>query len=518
MNPRILVAGVDSSTQSTKVEVRDLDTGEVVAVGRAPHPPVSPPVSEQDPQAWWAALAAACADAGPLVGEVAAVSVAAQQHGLVVLDEGGRVLRPAKLWNDTTSAPEAAELVTRAGAGRWARGCGLVPVASFTVTKLAWLVHHEPDVARRVTRVMLPHDWLTWRLTGAHVTDRGDASGTGWWDPRTGRYRADLLDLVGGRSGADWVATLPRVLGPTAEAGRVTAEAAATTGLPAGIPVGPGTGDNMAAALGLGLDTGDLAVSLGTSGTVYAVAAEPVADPSGLVAGFADAAGGYLPLVCTLNATRVTDTVAAWLGVADQGPGALDRLALEAGPGAGGVTLVPWFDGERTPNLPGARGWVQGVSTTTGPAEIARAAFEGVVCGLLAGVDALARVGVDTGGSLHLIGGGARSRAYRRIVADLWGRGIVVPDADEMVATGACVQAAAVLSGSATTPVAVARRWGLGRGERLAPSAGAEHGPAVRERYRRLTGALVAAGLADAQPDVTVSDPASAGGSGGADL
>ncbi|RMH81971.1 MAG: xylulose kinase, partial [Actinomyces sp.] len=320
---RTLVAGVDSSTQSTKIEIREVDTGAVVARGRAPHPAVSPPAAEQDPGAWWAALVAACAAAGPALSEVAAVSVAGQQHGLVVLDGQGRVLRPAKLWNDTTSSFEAAELVGRLGAEGWARACGLVPVASFTVTKLAWLVRHEPDLAARVARVMLPHDWLTWRLTGAHVTDRGDASGTGWWDPRTGRYREDLLDLVGGRSGAGWVAALPRVLDPVASAGVVTAEAAAATGLPAGIPVGPGTGDNMAAALGLGLGPGDLAVSLGTSGTVYAVATEPVVDPSGLVAGFADAAGGFLPLVCTLNATRVTDTVAAWLTGGGAGPDAL---------------------------------------------------------------------------------------------------------------------------------------------------------------------------------------------------
>ena len=475
-----LVAGVDSSTQSTKVELRTLTGGRLMATGRAPHPVMSGPRSEQDPQVWWTALVDALGQVGDHLDRVVAVAVAAQQHGLVVVDTSGEVIRPAKLWNDTESAPQARRLREALDDETWARSCGSVPVPSFSVTKLAWLVDNEPGAAHRVARVMLPHDWLTWRLTGRHVTDRGDASGTGWWDPVSGGYRPDLLALVGGRG--DWVEAMPRVLEPGEPAGVVTAAAAGATGLSEGTVVGPGTGDNMAAALGLGLGPGDVVVSLGTSGTVYAVSPTPVSDHRGLVAGFASADGVWLPLVCTLNATRVTDTAAAWLGL-DRA--AMERMALEAPPGSGGVVLVPYLEGERTPDLPGARGWWSGLTTSTGPAELSRSAFEGVVCGLLAGMDALVDVGVHVSGRMFLIGGGARSEAYRRITADLAGRELVVPEDDETVATGACVQAAAVHLG--LDSVGSPPGWELGAGPVVRPAPDGE-GRRVRAAYRRVAG------------------------------
>jgi xylulokinase len=456
-----LVAGVDSSTQSTKVEVRDLDSGEVVATGRAAHPPTEPPRSEQHPDAWWEAMVAAFAAVGPVAAEIAAISVAAQQHGLVLLGADGCALRPAKLWNDTESAPQAARLVAALGPERWAAACGSVPVASFTITKLAWVVEHEPDLVGSVAAVRLPHDELTWRLCGAHVTDRGDASGGGWYDPQAGRYRDDLLALVGGRD--DWVDLLPRVADPVELVGAVHPEAATALGVPAGTPVGPGTGDNMAAALGLGLAPGDLALSLGTSGVVCAVSPTPTHDATGAVAGFCDATGGHLPLVCTLNATKVTDTVARWLGLDRDGFAA---AALGAPAGADGVVLVPYFDGERTPDLPDATGTFTGLRNTTTAADLARAAHEGVVRGLLHGVEALASAGAPVHGRLHLTGGGARSPAFRRIVADLHRATIRVPATDETVATGACVQAAMVLG---HRPDDVAEAWDLGAGVDVAP-------------------------------------------------
>ena len=232
-----------------------------------------------------------------------ALAVAAQQHGLVVLDHNDEVLRPAKLWNDTESAEDTEQLLAdlAGGPSAWAAACGSVPVPAFTVTKLHWLRRCEPETLRRTTSVMLPHDWLTFRLTGRRVTDRGDASGTGYWSPAESRYRIDLLtDLVDARM--DWGAALPEVLAPRATAGTWSAT---------GAQVGAGTGDNMAAALGLGLRPGDLALSFGTSGTAFTLSNEPSADPSGAVAGFADATGRYLPLVCTLNASKVTDAVGA---------------------------------------------------------------------------------------------------------------------------------------------------------------------------------------------------------------
>lgn len=468
-----LVLGVDSSTQSTKVELRHLGSGQLVAVGRATHPPTTPPRSEQDPEAWWQALVAALGQVTAHLPAVVAAAVAGQQHGLVLVDEAGAPLRPAKLWNDTTSAPEAEELTRRLGADGWAGACGSVPTASFTITKLAWVAAHEPEILARAARVMLPHDYLTWRLTGRHVTDRGDASGTGWWSP-AGRYEPDLLALVG--DPARLAGLLPEVLGPTDTAGTVTAGDALALGVGSGVVVGPGTGDNMAGALGLGLGPGDVAVSIGTSGTVYGVSPAPTHDGTGAVAGFADASGHFLPLVCTLNATKVTDAVARLLGLDHE---QTSLLALTAEPGAGGVVLVPYFDGERTPNRPDSTGAVLGLRSDVGRPQLARAAYEGVVCGLLDGLDAMGRVGVVTGGRLLLTGGGARAEAYRRTLADLAGRPVIVPDTDETVATGACVQAAAVAGGE--SPGTVAARWGLGAGHVVEPHA--IDAAAVRQAY-----------------------------------
>ena len=258
-----LVLGVDSSTQSTKVEARDVETGEVVGTGSASHPATTPPVSEQRPAAWWDALVSATEQLGDHRRDVVAVAVAGQQHGLVMVDEAGDSVRPAMLWNDTRSAEAAAALVERLGAPAWAQGCGSVPVAAFTVAKLAWVGANQPDLLDRVAKVMLPHDYLTWRLSGAHVTDRGDASGTGWFDARSGNYDSDLLAtaLVDGTAD-DWLSRLPKVLGPNEAAGTITAEAATALGFEPTVIVGPGTGDNMGAALGLGLQPGDVAVSL----------------------------------------------------------------------------------------------------------------------------------------------------------------------------------------------------------------------------------------------------------------
>ena len=478
-----VVIGIDSSTQSTKVEARNIETGQVVASGQASHPATTPPVSEQDPNAWWHALVDAMAQIPEEVrGEVAAVSVGGQQHGMVLLDDADQPVRPAKLWNDTTSAPQADRLVAALGAEAWAKRTGSMPVAAFTITKVAWVAEHEPELIDQTAKVMLPHDYLTYRLTGNHVTDRGDASGTGWYSAAGGEYDTALLDTAGALILRD---RLARVLGPTEPAGELLTAVAEELGLRPGCKVGPGSGDNMAAALGLGLGAGDLVISLGTSGVAYARSATPTNDPSGAVAGFADASGDFLPLVCTLNATKVTDAVAGWLGT--DAPGLADLAATAADDtGNDALVVVPWFDGERTPNRPGASGSMRGLRTDTTPAQIARAAHDGVLCGLLGGVDALGQCGVVTDGLLHLIGGGARSSAYRQRLADLWGRDIVVPDADETVATGAAVQAAAI---AGAEPLAdIQQRWSLGAGKSIWPTeAGLATAADVRQRYRQAT-------------------------------
>ena len=463
-----LVAGVDSSTSACKIEVRDAESGELVAEARAPHPPTSSPRSEQHPDDWWEAFEQAAAQA-ELGGRnrPAAISVAGQQHGLVVLDADGEVLRPAKLWNDTESAVDAEQLVDELGPELWASACGSVPVASFTITKLRWLRRCEPEVFGRVASVLLPHDWLTLRLTGRAVTDRGDASGTGWWSPKDDRYRTDLLALVD--EDVDWDTTLPLVLGPTEASGIWDAT---------GAVVAAGTGDNMAAALGLGLAPGDLALSLGTSGTAFTVSPEPTMDASGAVAGFADATGHYLPLVCTLNATKVTDAVARLLGVDAAG---FDALALAAPAGAGGLVLVPHFDGERTPNRPDATGTIAGIGSDVTREQIARAAVEGVVCNLLDAADHLGVVDPR----LVLIGGAARSAAFRRVVADLAGRPVVVARAEELVARGAALQAAAALTGHSFD--ALSDAWELRAGDRVETDAAVD-AAGIRAAYAEAAG------------------------------
>lgn len=461
------VVGVDSSTQSTKILRVDAETGKVLAQGSAPHPDGT----AVDPSAWREALLAAAGSRGTrdggtydggLLAGAAAVSVAAQQHGMVALDRDGEPVMDALLWNDTRSAPQAARLREAFGAEFWAGEIGVVPVPSFTITKLAWLREERPALADRVERVLLPHDWLTWQLGGRPteaVTDRSDASGTGYYSVPQGRYRHDILEHAFGR-----VPELPRVLGPAEAAGE-------TAG---GALLGPGCGDNAAAALGLGLRPGDVAVSIGTSGTVFASSSGSLPDPSGAIAGFADATGKGLPLLCTLNAARVLDGTARLLGRSLE---ELDRLALDAAPDAGGLVLLPYLDGERTPDLPGATGTLRGMRLANlGAENMARAAVLGVLCSLAEALDRLRASGVPVRRAV-LTGGAARSRAVREAAAELFGVEVSVPEPAEHVALGAARQAAWVLSGAAEPPA-----WEAPSGTVHAPS-GTEWAAEVRGRY-----------------------------------
>ena len=460
-----LVAGVDSSTQSCKVVIRDAATGELVRTGRAAHPAGT----EVHPDEWWAALHSAIADAGGLA-DVAAVAVAGQQHGMVALDSAGRVIRPALLWNDTRSAAAAAALTDEVSPDEYARRTGVVPVASFTAAKLRWLRDAEPENAARVAAVALPHDWLSWRLRGfgpadaadaplgpsldALTTDRSDASGTAYWG-RDG-YDHDLLVRALGHE-----AVLPLVLDPSSVAGRT----------PDGAIVGAGAGDNAAAALGLDARPGDVVVSIGTSGTVFAVSERPIADASGIVAGFADATGAWLPLIATLNAARVLDTTARLLGVDHH---ELGRLALEAPPGASGLVLVPYFDGERTPNLPDATASLTGMTlANTTRSNLARSTVEGLLSGLADGLDAVRDQGVPARRIL-LIGGAAQNPAVRQIASEVFDIPVAVPSAGEYVANGAARQAAWALTGERPS-------WPIRLDEELEPNP-VRH---VRDAYRR---------------------------------
>jgi xylulokinase len=466
-----LVAGVDSSTQSTKVLLCRVEDGAVVGSASAPHPDGT----ECHPDRWWEALTAA---GRGLLERADAVGVAAQQHGMVVLDSGGQVIRPAMLWNDVKSAPQAAELVTEfGGPAEWAARTGSVPTMSFTVTKLRWLTEREPANAARVHRVLLPHDWLTWRLAGGGggstgggsdpepTTDRGDASGTGYFSPADSAWLPDYAERALGRPVA-----LPRVAGPAEVVGRTSWGAA----------ISAGTGDNMGAALGMGLADGDVAVSIGTSGTAYAVTAVPSADSSGQVCGFADATGRFLPLACTLNAARVLDVTARMLGT---DPAGLSDLALKASPGAEGLVLLPYLDGERTPNRPNANGVMRGLTTSNATQEnLARAAVEGVLCSLADAVDCLRPCGI-TPGRILLTGGAARSRAVREIAPAIFGLPVVIPEPAEYVALGAARQAAWALSGADAPPVWTSAPATVHEAPAI---------PAIREQYASLREAAAA--------------------------
>lgn len=459
-----LVAGIDSSTQSTKVLLVRAEDGTVAAEAAAPHPDGT----ECPPDRWWDALSAAGRD---LLERADAVGVAAQQHGMVTVDDAGGVVRPAMLWNDVKSASQARALVDEVGPAEWAARTGSVPTMSFTVTKLRWLAEREPEHAARVRRVMLPHDWLTWRLAGGGphgaggdpalepVTDRGDASGTGYFSPAENAWLPDFAARALGHPVA-----LPRVAAPAEIVGRTSWGAA----------ISAGTGDNMGAALGMGLADGDVVVSIGTSGVASAVTDQPCADPTGMVSGFADATGRFLPLACTLNAARVLDVTARMLGVDAAG---LSSLALKSEPGAGGLVLLPYLDGERTPNRPSANGVLRGLTTSNAtPENLARAAVEGVLCSLADAVDALRPCGI-TPSRILLTGGAARSEAVRAIAPGVFGLPVVVPEAAEYVARGAARQAAWALAGTAEPPSWPAR-----------PSVTLEAAatPGVREQYGAL--------------------------------
>ncbi|KIF79477.1 xylulose kinase [Streptomyces sp. 150FB] len=462
-----VVIGVDSSTQSTKAAFTDAATGRLLAVGRAPHRVTGDGgARESDPEEWWNALreavTAGLKESGVDASAVTGIAVAGQQHGLVVLDGTGRPLRPALLWNDTRSAPQAAALTTSLGGPEaWTARTGSVPVAAMTASKWQWLRENDPAVADAAAAVRLPHDFLTERLSGTAATDPGDASGTNWYSTATGAYDPELLELLGLDA-----SLLPEVATTgAARVGSLTAAAAAELGLPAGIAVAAGTGDNMSAAVGLGLGGAGLldhpVLSLGTSGTVFAATRTRPDTPA--LSGFAAADGTYLPLACTLNCTLAVDKVAALL-----------RLDREDAVPGGEAVLLPYLDGERTPDLPTASGLLTGLRHDTTPQQLLGAAYEGAAVTVLRALDEVLRAcGLDPADPavasrpLRLVGGGAQGRTWVETVRRLSGRQLIVPASGELVALGAAALAAGAATGE--DPVAIATAWQSGAGPELEP-------------------------------------------------
>ena len=468
--PRSVVLGVDSGTQSTKVIAVDAETGAIAGEGRAPHSGRD----IQHPTEWWDALVEATRAAIEPDMRIEAISIGGQQHGMVTLDSSGEVVRPAPLWNNVAAAPDAERLNAEAN---FAAEVGTRLVASITIAKLAHLARTDPDDLARVAAVGLPHDWLNLRLTGIFATDRGEASGSGWWSPQDGRVRRDLLALAVGTELADRL-QVPGVRGPVEPAGTLLPAAAEALGLEPGIPVGPGTGDNMAAALGVGAKPNEIVISLGTSGTAFAVSKQPVVDESGEVEGFADATGRFLPLTCMLNCTRVLDTTAAMVNLSREE--ALERARF-ARPGAGGLLLMPYLAGERLPNLPEATGSLTGITADNAtPDLVVRAALDGVAAGLAYAVDVLAGLGIRAP-EITLVGGGSQHPAWRQAIADATGLPVVVRGGGEHAARGAAIQALAVARGE---PIdAVVERWRPDVIARIEPRA--EHRAAFRLEERR---------------------------------
>ncbi|MFJ1895045.1 FGGY family carbohydrate kinase [Streptomyces sp. NPDC088115] len=462
-----IVAGLDSSSAFTHIVVCDTDTGAVLRQGYAAHP-VEAKATEVDPQAWLLSLGEAAG--GGLLEGVQAIGVSAQQHGLVPLDHQGNLVRPALLGNDKRAQVAAADLIDGLGGRHWAEAVGAVPQAAQPVSKLRWLARTEPEMAQRVAAVLQPHDWLVWQLLGRparRTTDRGAASGTGYWSAGSESYRPDLVELALGRQAA-----LPEVLGPC--------EAAGTT--PEGLLISAGTGETMAAAFGLGVGVGDAVVSLGASGSVMAVHHEALADPTGMITSFADATGMHLPVVHTSNAVRALRGTAEMLDV--EGLEELSSLALKSTPGASGLVLLPYLEGERTPHLPHTAGTLSGLRRESmKPEHLARAAFEGMLCSLADALNVLRDRGVEVR-RVFLLGAAAELPAVRALAPMLLGTQVVVPEPAQYAALGAARQAAWALGVSQgtldprTPPV-----WRDAAAQVLDPGEELPVGKAVRQQY-----------------------------------
>ncbi|MFJ8075059.1 FGGY family carbohydrate kinase [Streptomyces sp. NPDC096176] len=463
-----IVAGLDSSSGFTRIVVCDADTGAVLRQGYAPHP-LEPKATEIDPQAWLLSLGEAAT--GGLLEGVQAIGVSAQQDGLIMLDAQGGIVRPALVGNDKRAQVAAADLIDALGGRQaWAEAVGSVPQSSQPVAKLRWLARTEPDAARRVAFVMQAHDWLVWQLLGRparRTTDRGGASGTGYWSAGTGAYRPDLVELALGQQCA-----LPEVLGP--------AEAAGTT--PEGLLISAGTGETMAAAFGLGVGVGDAVVSLGASGSVMAVHHEALADQSGMITSFADATGMHLPVVHTLNAVRALRGTAELLGLADLQE--LSALATKSTPGSSGLVLLPYLEGERTPQLPHTAGTLTGLRRESmKPEHLARASFEGMLCSLADAMDVLRERGVEVR-RVFLLGAAAELPAVQALAPAIFGAQVVVPQPADYAALGAARQAAWALGAAqGTLSPQAPPAWQGAAAQVLEPGEELAVGQAVRQQY-----------------------------------
>lgn len=445
--------GIDCGTQGTKALVMEA-SGAVLGRGYAKHDLIERPTGarEQEPAWWVEALRTAVKEALAAAGrsDVLALGVSGQQHGLVLLDAEKRVIRPAKLWNDTETAPQNEEILRRfGGKRRFFERFGIVPLTGYTVSKLLWVQENEPENFARIRHILLPHEYLNFWLSGEMRAEAGDASGTGYFDPRRREWLYDVLNAIDKGSGI-LSAALPALIGADDCVGHVLPAVAADLGLSVPCLVSAGGGDNMMGAIGTGnVREGIVTLSLGTSSTVYSYSKTNVVDPSGNVAPFCSSSGGWLPLVCTMNATNVvTPTANLLCKTVEELDGALARTA----PGAEGIVFLPFLNGERTPDLPTAHGTIVGLTASNFTQDnLLRAAVEGVSFGILNGLDRILEGRQAT--VVQVIGGGARSRAWRQLLADATGATIQTPLEEESGCLGAAIQAVVARAKADGSPV-----------------------------------------------------------------
>ncbi len=433
--------GIDLGTQSLKAIVYDAEARSVLASGSSELDMIARPDGTREQLAeWWvAALATALQQIEPgFKSGIKAIGVSGQQHGFVPVAEDGRVLAPVKLWCDTATTVECDEIAEAfGGQQRCIDEVGNAVLPGYTAPKIRWLKNHRPDAYQAMTTVMLPHDYLNFYLTGERFTECGDASGTGLMDIRRRQWHEGMLAAID--SDRDLASCLPRLIGAGDSGGTVPVAVASSLGLPPGVPVACGGGDNMMAAIATGnLLPGRLTVSLGTSGTMFAYTDSACVDPAGELAAFCSSTGGWLPLLCTMNCTVATEQARNLFSLDVD---SLDRAVADSAPGANGVVVLPFYNGERTPNLPNGKGCVMGLDVDNmTPANIARASMEAAVFGLRLGLEAFKRNGCELT-EVRLTGGAARSQVWRQMVADNFELPVKLLAAEEGAALGAALNA-----------------------------------------------------------------------------
>jgi xylulokinase len=438
-----VVLGVDTSTQSCTVVARSVEDGSILQISKSAHPVTHPPISEQHPNDWWIAFKQCLKQID--LSNVCGVSIAGQGHGLVVIDDKDNVIKQAKLWNDTTSNEQSDRIIKKLGANYWSEKIGTLPLASFTSTKLLWLQENEPENYEKIKKIMLPHDYFNYKLTGVASTDRSEASGTGFMDIKTNIFDRQILKQIGLENVDNF--EFSKILLPDESAGYLTSQIKKELDLPNEVIVGTGANDNPGSALAYGaINEGDLVISFGTSGTAFAPNSNSVHDESGTIYGMAHTVSGFIPLVCTLNSAKVTDLFSKLLNVSLKEFG---EIALNGSSSANRPILIPWIDGERTPNRPNDRASIFQIDNKFSREDLARAAFEGVIFGIVAALEKFTEFNIPIK-RLIVTGGGSNSPAYLQFLADVMEMPVYGADVKDAAAAGIAIQAAALIRNQPT--------------------------------------------------------------------